>query len=124
MSCKMCRDRGKTWNGDDPKCAFPDFEGNWNCATVNAIRDICYEGQNLMPAGVAYQYCENMKYATIKIDHLEDKRGGRLGYALWVCWYKSRGGTDALWILDSEEPPRRPTEEDLLTIIAAYPPTP
>lgn len=122
MPCKMCRQRGKDWGGDDPKCAFDahlDFGDNWMCATLNAIRDICYEGQREMPPGVDYRYCEDQKYATIKIDEIECS-GERIGYCPWVCWYKNRGGTDAVWILDSYEPPRRPTEGECLAIIEYY----
>ena len=120
MKCKLCTERGKTWNGDDPKCAFDGaFADNWNCATLNALRDICYEGQNPMP-GVDYQYCEDQKYATVKIDGIEDRRGCRIGLALWVSWYKSRGKTDAVWVLSDDAPPRIPTEEELEAIIVYY----
>lgn len=128
MTCKLCQKRGKTWSGADPKCAFDgSFSDNWNCATLNAIRDICYEGQNPMPSGVDYQYVNDMKYATIKIDDVEgdfvdDKRGRSIGLALWVSWYKSRGRTDAMWILSDDEPPRQPTESELLAIISYYQP--
>jgi hypothetical protein len=37
-----------------------------------------------------------------------------------VSWYKQRGGTDALWILDSYNKPRKPTEEELLAIVKYY----
>lgn len=122
MKCKMCRERVKDWNGSDPVCAFDgEFAGNWNCATVNAIRDICYEGQPDVP-GVVYQYCDDQKYATINISDIETPDGSGLGFALWVLWYKSRGGTDAMWLLDKYEPPRIPTEEECLLIIEHYKP--
>lgn len=121
MSCQLCIQRGKTWNGDDPICAFEGaFEENWNCATINEIRDICYEGKGELPHGVDYQYCDDMKYATIKINELELPNGSAMGLALWVSWYKSRGGTDAMWILDSHGAPRQPTEEELRLIIGHY----
>lgn len=117
--CKMCTDRLKDWNGDDPICAFSfDFNLNWNCATVNAIRDICYEGREL-PYGVSYQYCEDYKYATINTTGIE-VRGRPIGMALWVAWYKNRGRTDALWLLDSSGEPRQPSEEELRAVICAY----
>lgn len=55
MTCKACEKRGKTWEGDDPRCAFEDreFDDNWKCATVGLIRDICYEGQE-HPHGVEW----------------------------------------------------------------------
>lgn len=114
-TCKMCRDRGKTWEGSNPTCYFIDPKNNWNCATVNAIRDICYEGQNL-PHGVQYMYCDDEKYATIKIPDGSDIDA----LCLWVQWYKNRGGTGSLFLLDSYNPPREPTEGELLDIIDAY----
>jgi hypothetical protein len=41
--CPACRGRGKTWEGSDPRCGF-NLAGNfvsdnWNCATLNALRD-------------------------------------------------------------------------------------
>lgn len=124
MICQRCKKRGKDWNGDDPTCAFAKgkrFSGeNWNCATANAVRDIVYEGQHPMPDAVDYRYCEDMKYATVKIDDLEMDNGNRIGMALWVAWYKSRGKTDAIWILDYDEPPRAPTEKELNRIIEAF----
>jgi hypothetical protein len=119
--CGLCEKRGKTWNGSEPQCGFDTgvFGDNWNCATVNAVRDICYEGQELLPSGVDYQYCEDQKYATINIDHIEiDGRP----LALWVSWYKNRGRTDAMWLLFDDKPPRKPTEAECLAVVAAYQP--
>ncbi len=117
MACKMCKERGKDWDGDDPRCAFDgDFADNWNCATLNAIRVICYEGQHPMPDGVAYTYCDDMKYATIRISEVD----GIDGLALYVEWYKSRGTTDAVWLLGGADEPRQPTEEECLAVISHF----
>jgi hypothetical protein len=119
MTCAMCKARGKTWQGSDPTCGFESSEfstDNWNCATIGAIRSICYEG-NELPAGVDYQYCEDQKYATIKVDHI-DGLGGAL--ALWLTWYKCRGRTDEMWLLFDGLSPRRPTAEECELIAAAY----
>lgn len=122
MPCKLCKERGQTWSGDAPRCAFDgqSISDNWNCATVNAIRGICYEGQSPMPPGVDYQYCDDRKYATIKIDSCIMPDGSYIGQALWVSWYKSRGTTDALWILSSDLPPRHPTAQELEAIVDYY----
>ncbi|MBA7637624.1 hypothetical protein ES703_45270 [subsurface metagenome] len=120
MACKMCKERGKDWRGDGPICYFEDPKHNWNCATVNAIRDICYEGQKL-PNGVCYQYCDDGKYATINISEVDDSKGNYIGRCLYIAWYKSRGGTEALWVLNGEyDEPREPTEAELLAIIKHY----
>jgi hypothetical protein len=118
VMCDACTKRGQTWEGSSPRCAFEGgrFSENWNCATTNLIRDICYEGQDL-PHGVDYQYCEDQKYATIKVDHIELDDSP---LALWVSWYKSRGATDAMWLLYENAPPCKPTEAQCLKIVAAY----
>ncbi len=120
--CKACAARGKTWNGSDARCAFETgaFSAeNWNCATLNALRDLVYEGQNPMPPGVDYRYCDDQKYATVHIDGVE-LDGERIGLALWVSWYKSRGSTEAVWLLSESAAPRAPTERELLAILAHY----
>ena len=120
--CIACAARGKTWNGSDPRCAFETgafSPENWNCATVNALRELVYEGQNPMPPGVDYRYCDDQKYATVCIDDVE-LDGARIGLALWVSWYKSRGSTEAVWLLSQDAPPRAPSEAELRAILTHY----
>ncbi len=120
MVCKMCLERGKDWTGSGPVCYFDNPNENWNCATLNAIRDIVYEGQELKD-GVHYEYCDDEKYATINIHDITDRKDNYIGRCLYVAWYKQRGGTEALWILDGEDDiPRNPTEDELLAIIKYY----
>lgn len=131
MTCAMCKQRGKNWDGADPKCAFlnggsftPD---NWNCATVNAIRDVCGEwGDERHPAvdwraHNARMDSGDQKYATIEIDDSielpSDNHEGR-ALCLWVTWYKLRGRTEAMWLLSEDGDPKRPTEADCLAIIS------
>ena len=100
------------------QCYFSNTKTEWNCQTIGLIRDLVYEGQELKP-GIQYTYCDDQKYATIKIDNIrEDDKW--IGRALWVSWYKQRGSTDALWILDNISKPRKPTEEELLAISKYY----
>ena len=122
MTCSMCQKWGKTWQGNEPICYFDDPKGNWNCATLGAIRDICYEGQAELPEGVHYEYCDDEKFATINIHDIEDDKGRYIGRCLYVAWYKNRGATEAIWILDGEgDTPRQPTEQELLAIIRHFP---
>jgi hypothetical protein len=119
MKCAACQVMVKDWNGDDPTCSFRGGSFNsegWNCATSDLIRELVYEGQNPMPAGVDYQYCDDMKYTTVNVSHL-DIDGAM---ALWVAWYKSRGRTDAMWLLYSDQSPRAPTAEECVRIVEAY----
>lgn len=113
MTCAACKSRVKDWHGDDAKCSFEgggEFSRNgWNCATANMIRDLCKQDE---PDSICV-YCDDQYYATIKLPD------GSRWLALWVSWYKHRGATDAMWLLDSHDVPRKPTEAECLEIIAA-----
>ena len=43
-----------------------------------------------------------------------------MGLCLWVSWYKSRGRTEAMWILDEDNQPKEPNFNDLKAIIKHY----
>lgn len=95
--CMACEKRGKTWNGDDPKCGFTNdgaFDsGNWNCATLNLLRSIAEEINQI-------QYLEDTSLATIPI-----RDGKRFGWIV-LSWYKSRGRTSsARFIFDKTDIP-------------------
>lgn len=85
--CKRCKERGKTWNGNDPRCGFSSgvFSSNWNCATLNELRDI----ENLPDAVQVYS---------------EDHNAALIPFgAEFVClvWYKRRGECDQAWVINS-----------------------
>lgn len=109
------------------ECAFANgpvyCDKNWNCGIVNRIRELCYEGQDSMPRGVDYQYCDDQKYATVNVSEVyvggDWENGTWFARALWVTWYKNRGGTEDMWLLGDEEP-RRPTAEELEAIADYY----
>lgn len=119
MTCLACQQRGKTWNGGAPECAFPnggEFDPtNWNCATANAIRNLC--GQDDPNQHADYRYCDDQNYSTLMVDEIDIPSGDAL--ALWVSWYKHRGRTEAMWLLDEHNAPRKPTEADCMAIINA-----
>lgn len=130
MSCQMCRERGKTWEGADPQCAFEGGKfsrENWNCATANAIRDICEPFNTLVTDGVTHTYCDDQHYGTIRVYDLFDgdsveyqQADGPMPLALWVTWYKNRGRTESMWVLGDDGDPRRPTEAECRRIIEVY----
>ena len=114
VKCEKCQCE-KTWNGGDIECPFQDsdkFGENWNCGIIAKIRKLCESGK----IGVQVSYCENQKYVTIDIDELEECPG----LCLWVTWYKSRGSTEAMWILSENDTPRVPTFDELTMIIGYY----
>lgn len=117
MMCKRCQNTPRDWVGDERTCAFSggEFGRNWNCATVNRLRDHTYEGQKLLPI-VDYQYCSDQKYATVNLDDFsEDTETDSMQtvLALWVTWYKNRGATDAIYLLSASDAPRVPSEAEL-----------
>jgi len=118
MPCKACIERGKPWNGTDPKCAFEDAlfnADNWNCATVGKIRDIA-ELEDI--SDVHLVNLENdERYSTINVCQIP---GVGEAMTLWVQWYKRRGRTQAMWLLFERDAPRRPTEAECLAIYNSY----
>jgi hypothetical protein len=87
-ACKRCIERGKTWNGGDPKCAFESgvFDtDNWMCATMNALRDKAED---------------NRVYNN-------DQSGALLpdgeGSYIVLSWYKNRGRTEGAWVFDESD---------------------
>lgn len=90
-ACPRCVERGQTWSGGAPRCAFTDDgrfgADNWNCATMNELRD----------------HAENDAVWS------EDQHAALLAYDgcfIVLGWYKSRGTTEyAAWL---EEATARP----------------
>ena len=106
MECDACKERGKTWAGDDPRCAFKEgvFDpSNWNCATANLIRDLM--------ATVALRYLDQSQ-GLIVVDVDDIKAIG-----LYVTWYKRRGETEQMWLMSDDNPPRRPTLKECQAIL-------
>lgn len=98
MACAACKARGKTWNGDDPVCGFhPDSSfnpDNWNCATLNALRDISRESASYA-GGVMGQRFGDSSVGVFCIP--EDMEHG--GTVLVLTWYKNRGRTNRAWVI-------------------------
>lgn len=124
-ACEACKRRGKDWNGSDPKCAFltgrfsPD---NWSCATAGLIRELQPDLGDAPEDGIFHkrENDQNQMLVHIKDDCVGD--GHLPGLALWVSWYKSRGRTDAMWLLNEHDSPVPPTEHDVLAIVIMYRP--
>jgi len=87
MICKACKERGKTWKGTDPKCAFENgvFDSdNFRCATMGILRDISNP-----------TWCDG-QYASL-IPIVDEGR-----YVV-LSWYKQRGRTEGAWVLEDTE---------------------
>ena len=116
--CEKCECK-KSWNGDDIICPFQNsqkFGDNWSCGIISKIKNLCNLAIENKDHRLQHQYCNDQNYITIKTDNGDS----RLGLCLWISWYKSRGRTEAMWILDENNPPRQPNFEDLEAIIKYY----
>lgn len=111
--CAMCAQRGKTWDGDDPVCAF-DTAGkfnasNWNCATMNKLREIA--------DGYGLRIRHDMAAASIGCVPFE---GDDYSGYIVMTWYKDRGRTGNAFIAWDAEPVREFTYTDAVAAIAQY----
>lgn len=115
-TCPLCAARGKTWNGSDPTCGFHrdgSFNGeNWNCATLNELRGIVEEHTQWLDS--VQQHAANLDIGEVELPN------DGIGFALWLTWYKSRGKTDAAYIMHDLNAPRPLTEADALAILHHY----
>lgn len=100
--CKRCQSRGKPENyGSDPTCAFSNPEhifnpDNWSCATVDRIREIIYDR---LEDKICYS--DDSSFIVIGISNVSLKDQG-IGDFLLAGWYKQRGKTDTLYIVEQE----------------------
>lgn len=82
-ACPACVARGKTWQGDNPRCAFahggefnPD---NWNCATMNRLRTL----------PVVRAFGDDETCAIVPLPEAMEGDDGS-GFIV-LSWYKHRG---------------------------------
>jgi len=93
--CRRCRERGKNWGGDDPRCAFESGvfnQDNWNCATANALRELA-----------DWSWRDDDSAGSIGIVRVPEN-DVFAGYIV-MTWYKSRGCTAQMWVMWDDEPP-------------------
>jgi hypothetical protein len=107
MVCAMCEERGKTWEGGDPECAFRGgyfTHGNWNCATMNALREYGLETAQRDVETPKHCWNEDQNCLVIPVD---DHLGLSCNFIV-LGWYKSRGKTEqAREMTDHEMRPLR-----------------
>lgn len=124
--CKACADRAKTWEGDDPKCGFPGGAAfaaeNWNCATVSEFRNTVYDLASSPWPFHQFDYHRHEDQHVVIVDLADTELASGPARSLWMSWYKSRGRTEAMWLLDEDQAPRTPTEADLVAILQSFGP--
>jgi len=117
--CSRCGHE-KSWNGSDILCPFQNgdiFADNWCCRQINKLRMICENAIDNKDSRFHHQYCEGQNYATINTSEIDFELHAE---CLYITWYKSRGRTEGMWLMNQDYPPRKPTFFDLQKIIEYY----
>ena len=97
--CRRCRERGQTWPGSSPVCAFQRgvfHAENWNCATMGELRNL---------ASLNDLWNDDQYAGLVAVSEAADEAAKGLGSFVVLEWYKHRGRTSAAWVLHDESPP-------------------
>ncbi|MBS2764183.1 hypothetical protein [Bacillus licheniformis] len=105
MACRLCKERGKTWEGDDPVCAFEKgvfSPENWNCATMSKLRRL---SEGLGNSDRDDDSCGSIGYVPLSDNYAPATYEGYGGYIV-MMWYKERGRVGhALFMTDEGAEP-------------------
>lgn len=96
-ACDLCRSRTKSWEGDDPECAFAYARRfsvqNWNCATMSVLRQIAEESET-------GDSCDSFA-GIVPVPELVSDNFDWHPTHIVLHWYKSRGQTQGAIVFDS-----------------------
>lgn len=100
MTCRLCEERGIPDHfASNPNCAFDEtgtFTGdNWQCATMNALRDLVEDGYG------ERIYGDDESIAIIRVPYHIG-----LGFIV-MTWYKDRGQTGNAIVMSTDHPERK-----------------
>lgn len=105
MACRLCKERGKTWEGSDPVCAFENgvfSPKNWNCATMSKLRRL---SEGLGNSDRDDDSCGSIGYVPLSDNYAPATYEGYGGYIV-MMWYKERGRVGhALFMTDEGAEP-------------------
>lgn len=106
--CKLCEEQAEYWENkvSKPECAFTNgvfSSENWNCGTMNALRQRSYELET--------DFRDDMAAASIGYVPYDDFHDDELGGYIVMTWYKNRGRTYNAMLLYDNEPIREVTEQ-------------
>ncbi len=110
----MCKERGQTWSGSAPRCAFESgvfSSDNWNCATANALRELSGERNwQTKEKDSLWLRRNDQSFAAMWVPaHPEDVPDGdrcgpfRGGGFIAMTWYKHRGQTEMILRVDPRD---------------------
>lgn len=105
MACRLCKERGKTWEGSDPVCAFENgvfSPKNWNCATMSKLRRL---SEGLGNSDRDDDSCGSIGCVPLSDNYAPATYEGYGGYIV-MMWYKERGRVGhALFMTDEGAEP-------------------
>ncbi|QPI23260.1 hypothetical protein ICC24_07880 [Bacillus licheniformis] len=105
MACRLCKERGKSWEGSDPVCAFENgvfSPKNWNCATMSKLRRL---SEGLGNSDRDDDSCGSIGYVPLSDNYAPATYEGYGGYIV-MMWYKERGRVGhALFMTDEGAEP-------------------
>lgn len=99
VRCRRCIEQDQPPDCGDIRCAFMNgtFEpDNWNCATMNTLRELGQPlGNEQGSSGPMLTYVGDQRAKLIPID-------SDLQAFIVLGWYKSRGSTEAAYVLHEQ----------------------
>lgn len=112
--------------GSDPQCAFATgtfAPKNWNCATANALRDLCGDAwdDNQIPG--AFHWRDDNAGASFGAFWVPEHPHDGGGFYVAMSWYKNRGATGQIWMFNDDMEPHPLTlqeAEEAITSVAAW----
>lgn len=120
MPCQLCTERGKTWNGSDPKCAFENgvfSTDNWNCATINKLREICSDDFGGKRTDTTWEFRDDMSAGSFGCIWVPE--GDEQGFYIVMSWYKRRGRVAWAYRMCDDDEPRPITLDEAMAAIKA-----
>ena len=120
--CPRCLERGKTWQGGDPVCAFPSpaastttpadtpfSEENWNCATMGRLRQLAVKLAASDPRRALVcrdDFGANSGAMVLVPEGEWNKEEVRPegSFFLLLAWHKDRGCTDGASTMSRGQP--------------------
>ena len=120
-ACPPCQTTSPTWAGSPRECTFVDgstfSSHNWNCATVTRLRAFCEPERASVLDGVTIYATNDAWHALIDVSEvlLHEQSNGIVW--LQVIWYKRRGQTLNVSVIDTEGDAASATEAQCLAIL-------
>ena len=137
--CPLCLERSKTWKGSNPKCAYPEDhrhsmrEGNWNCATLNKLRQLCdpFSDENLarritlntvirggdLSIGILWVPESPTRYGD---SFTEPEQAPTYDFFIIMQWYENRGKVSKAFCVDHATDSRPLTFARAMAAIRRY----